>query len=173
MLIDIDPSTNDPHYRYKMPKLQIKHESSKTILLNIIEIGNSLKRSPKLIAKYISIKLGTQVIIENNKYGINGRHDLSAIEKIIFNFIKDLVLCKKCNSPETLFLKTSKSKKSGGLKRECLACGTKFLDENNKIVSYIIKNFDNEFNKSDSIYTISGSFEFQSSMDDLGKDSQN
>ncbi|KAG0417778.1 Eukaryotic translation initiation factor 5 [Dictyocoela roeselum] len=169
MLIDIDPSSNDPHYRYKMPKLQIKHESSKTVLLNIVEIGNALKRNPKTIIKYSSMSLGTQAFTENNKYSVNGRHRLDSLEKIIMDFINELVLCKKCKSPETFFLKVAKSKK-GGLKRECLACGAKFLDDNNKIATFILRNLDKEFGKDDSIYTISESFEFQSSAGDLKKD---
>lgn len=160
MLINIDPSTKDSHYRYKMPKLEITIKKSKTYLINILEISQSLKRSPKTITKFIAQELGTQFQIESNQYILNGKHDLNTIEKILFNFIDQLVLCHKCRSPETYFLKGKK------LKRECLACGYKSLDENLKIGSFILKNIENEYSKNDSIYSISGSFEYLNEMDE-------
>jgi len=44
--ININRQTNDPFDRYKMPKLQIKSEGTKTILINVSAIGKALNRLP-------------------------------------------------------------------------------------------------------------------------------
>jgi translation initiation factor 2 beta subunit (eIF-2beta)/eIF-5 len=44
--ININRQTNDIFCRYQMPKLQIKIEGMKTILVNMSAIGKALHRSP-------------------------------------------------------------------------------------------------------------------------------
>jgi translation initiation factor 2 beta subunit (eIF-2beta)/eIF-5 len=44
--ININRKINDIFHRYKMPKLQIRIEGTKTILINISAIGKDLNRSP-------------------------------------------------------------------------------------------------------------------------------
>jgi len=44
--ININRKINDMFCRYTMPKLQIKIEGMKTILVNISTIGKDLHRSP-------------------------------------------------------------------------------------------------------------------------------
>jgi translation initiation factor 2 beta subunit (eIF-2beta)/eIF-5 len=44
--ININQQINDMFYRYKTPKLQIRIEGMKTILVNISAIGRALHRSP-------------------------------------------------------------------------------------------------------------------------------
>jgi translation initiation factor 5 len=50
VLLPILRDTNDPHYRYKMPKLTAKIESSgngiKTVITNMVAIAKSIGRPP-------------------------------------------------------------------------------------------------------------------------------
>ena len=53
----------DPHYRYKMPALEIRVGSGngiKTILDNLDDISKALKRPPELILKYLGIEKSSQ-----------------------------------------------------------------------------------------------------------------
>lgn len=53
---------NDPAYRYKMPKLIGKVEGRgngiKTVLVNIEEVAESLKRDPAEVTKFFGTELG-------------------------------------------------------------------------------------------------------------------
>jgi translation initiation factor 5 len=137
-MIVINRNTQDPHYRYKMPHLVIKHEGKntgiKTILSNLEEVSRSLNRSPDHILKFISYELSLQTKLEKQKYIINGKHDQLKIQNIIYDFIDKFVLCYHCENPETFFVLEDT------LMMECLACGCKSPCCDHKIKSELSKN---------------------------------
>ena len=116
-MININKS-DDPFYRYTMPKIVIKYEGQKTILQNIKDISKSLNRPEEYIYKYIGYELGTNVILKDNIVKINGVFSNEKIQELIFNFINNYVLCTSCNNPETTIEKYSKQ-----LKLLCKSCG--------------------------------------------------
>ena len=119
-------NTNDPHYRYNMPKMITKIEGNgngiKTIIVNMTGIARSLGRSPickfvfiifcsniyiyircllKDTLKYIGYELGAQVRISNENYIVNGLHDEAKLTNLIYCFINKVVQCQMCKNPET------------------------------------------------------------------------
>ena len=119
-------NSNDEHQRYKMPKLEISYQGKKfTILDNIKEISKSLHVKSDILCKFISIEKTTQC--KKNKF--NGLFELNDIEKIIFNFINDFVLCTKCGLPEL-----KHKAHDGEILNKCLSCGHKFLTRKQHIV---------------------------------------
>ncbi|KAF9763366.1 Eukaryotic translation initiation factor 5 [Nosema granulosis] len=138
-MIDINRTTTDLHYRYKMPRISIQHSGgSKTILVNLQEVSSSLKRDPLHILKYISYDLATQTKVDSKKYIVNGKHDARRIQDCIFDFIDLFVLCSKCENPETFYVD------AGGLSKECLACGEKTKVPNHKLNATILKDLDKQ-----------------------------
>lgn len=136
-MIDINRLTQDTHYRYKMPRVNIKYEGKntgiKTILSNLNEISISLKRNPEHIFKFLSYELNVQTKIDKNKYIINGKHEQDLIQNLIFCFIDKFVLCKHCENPETFFLNVTT------FEMECLACGNRSTVPDHKIKQILIK----------------------------------
>ena len=61
--LNIPTSVTDPHYRYKMPKLQVKEESRlngvKTNIVNVVDVGAALRIPPPVIVKYFCAETGT------------------------------------------------------------------------------------------------------------------
>lgn len=132
-MININDS-DDPFYRYKMPKLIIKYEGDKTILINIKEVACSLKRNHTTILSYFGHNLGTQCSDKKEKYVIKGIFSPIVIIEHLFNYINEYVLCNKCSNPETIF-----KKHKDDLISVCSSCGHKRLYEDNKIVKIIKK----------------------------------
>lgn len=141
MKIPIDRKTSDQFYRYQMEEIAIKIEGRgngiKTILLNLADVGVSLKRDPVLLLKYLGYELGTQGKREHGpeRYIVNGQHPVESIQTLIYQFIDNYVMCKKCNNPETFYIKTK------GLFRECYACGFKSKTEG-RLSNFIAKDLD-------------------------------
>lgn len=139
-MIDIGRSNNDLYYRYKMPRVIVKQEGKtggiKTVVVNLADIASSLKRSPSHILKYISYELATQSKVDGNRYVVNGKHDPSRIQTLIYDFIDAFVMCPSCGNPETFYLDEN------GLTMECLACGEKSRMRNSKLSSVIMKDVD-------------------------------
>lgn len=108
-IINVDRNyLSDSSYRYKMPEIEIKAEGSgngkRTILLNVVEIGNELKRSPETIMTFLSTNIGCQKIInKEGKYVLYGDFTKQMIQNKIYDYIDSFVLCKKCKNPETFF----------------------------------------------------------------------
>lgn len=138
--------SDDPYYRYNMPEIQIKQEGSgngkKTVLLNIAEIADTLNRDVAILARFMAQHFGTIISFKKDKWIINGTFDAVHIQKSIYEFIDNFVLCKQCNNPETIF----KLDKQNNLRMKCTACSFNIncsnisaLDKYEKICKAIVR----------------------------------
>ena len=122
-LINIGGQTDDEFYRYKMPpiKTQVTGRGNgiHTLLLNISEVANAIGHPEDIIMKYIAYELASN--LNQKKKSLSGKHDTEIQEKIM-DYISNLVLCEKCNNPETLYESEGKKKKVK-LFIKCSSCG--------------------------------------------------
>lgn len=127
-------SIDDPFYRYKMPSIIIKKEVNKTVLINLLDITNSLKTDKEYLCKFLSEELGTSVICKHDKISLNGVFDKTLIQDSIYKFIDIFILCQSCSNPETtMYIKNNQ------IKTACQACGAKCKINNDyKVIKYII-----------------------------------
>lgn len=143
MALNINPDTDDPFYRYKMPPLVAKKEGrgngKKTILPNVMELGAALSRPPTYITKYFGCVLGagTSWNIEQERYQVNGYYEQPDLQDKLFGFIREFVLCPSCGNPETVL-----SIREQKVYSKCKACGTQgFLkNQGHKLNNFILNN---------------------------------
>lgn len=112
LMINIDGSS-DPHYRYKMPPVKVEHINSKggmTKMYNANQVCKAIYRSLKDLKAYYSRKLGNQVKIKDNHLIFKGVINDDLLQTLLHEYITKYVLCRKCNSPETI-------------NNKCQACG--------------------------------------------------
>ena len=126
-LINIGGDPNDEFYRYKMPpiKTQITGRGNgiHTHLLNIDDIAIAIGHPEDIIMQYIAYELASNLNQKNKS--LSGKHDTNVQEKIL-DYVSNLVLCPKCNNPETMYeLEGSKKKKMNKMKlfSICAPCG--------------------------------------------------
>ena len=130
-------NSDDPFYRYKMPRVIIKIERIKTVVVNLDEISKSLNRESTHLLRHLSHSLCTQASYDkkNKTYKLNGHHEEATIRRIIFDFVKRFILCRTCDNPETEFIIKNH------LYMRCKACGNKNLVKgSDKLIKYIISN---------------------------------
>ncbi|EKX44362.1 translation initiation factor 5 [Guillardia theta CCMP2712] len=110
----------DSHYRYKMPALEIKIEGAtkmiKTVLLNLDIIARAIGRPPFSMSQIDKKDGGT------GRAWISGKHLQSDLQLMIFRFIRETVLCRRCSNPETL-VKVGGQKKKKTVSLDCHSCG--------------------------------------------------
>ena len=110
--ISINPEKkNDPNYRYKMPEIKTQINGSGThgstsILTNIDDLSICLRMPKQIILQYIGKIVGTNVTESIN--GIKGRLNQKDTQDYIYKFIKECILCSKCNLPE-LYIQENES----------------------------------------------------------------
>lgn len=144
--INVNRSTNDQFYRYKMEKLVAKVEGTgngiKTVLVNVSAIARALDRPSTYITKFFGHELGaqTQMYPKEDKYIVNGAHDSDKLQTSLDVFIRRFVLCSKCDNPETRLI--VRQRNGGEIQQACAACGHKgtILSTAHRVASYIIKN---------------------------------
>ena len=139
--LNIPSTVKDPHYRYKMPKIQITTQGSgngiKTNWVNLPEVSNALKVPLDYPIKFIARELGSNTDTKSNSYLINGSHDVEKMQELLDKFIRKYVLCPKCKLPE-IHGKVRVEKKKGKIKCTCRSCGTTSeLDNTHNFASYI------------------------------------
>ena len=134
-------NSDDPSYRYKMPKLSCQNagrgNGSFTFLLNINDVSKSLGHPPCLLLKYIGTVLGAGT--NSSKLSVTGHHKQKDLQKIIFSYIDNFVLCPKCKIPE-LTPEIIGKKKRKSIKVKCSACG--YYDKLNGSNKYFTKGVD-------------------------------
>lgn len=134
--VNIPRSVDDSFYRYTMPSLRVEYEghgkNSRTLLSNLHGIAAALNRPETWCLKWISIQLGTSMVMMNGRSAIKGQHPLHGLNDCIDMFIDMYVLCSKCRNPET----SIKGHQTIVLK--CKACGHNTLVPENKFTRFMI-----------------------------------
>eukprot|EP00753_Platysulcus_tardus_P019682 PLAT7423.1.p1 GENE.PLAT7423.1~~PLAT7423.1.p1 ORF type:complete len:429 (+),score=220.08 PLAT7423.1:76-1362(+) len=139
-LLNINGS-DDPSYRYKMPRLesvvQGRGNGIKTVVKNASAIAEALHRGAGTITKFFGVELGalSKWDASRERSVVNGAHETRELQRLLFRFIELFVLCPSCRYPETSF-KISK----GIIYHRCAACGAKSpVDMDHKLCTYILK----------------------------------
>lgn len=141
--INICRDNTDPFYRYKMPAIQLKIEGKgngiKTVVVNLSEVARALGRPPVYVLKYFGHELGalTSMKEEEDRYLVNGVHDLNELQDSLDGFINKFVLCGACKNPETEIIIKGKD----DLFKDCKACGeVTQIDPRHKLTTFIARN---------------------------------
>uniref|UniRef100_A0A2K6KE28 Eukaryotic translation initiation factor 5 n=1 Tax=Rhinopithecus bieti TaxID=61621 RepID=A0A2K6KE28_RHIBE len=144
MSVNVNRSVSDQFYRYKMPRLIAKVEGKgngiKTVIVNTVDVAKALNRPPTYPTKYFGCELGaqTQFDVKNDRYIVNGSHEVNKLQDMLDGFIKKFVLCPECENPETDLHVNPKKQTIGN---SCKACGYRgMLDTHHKLCTFILKN---------------------------------
>ena len=122
-IINIGGDPNDEFYRYKMPAVETqvtgRGNGIHTNFLNMDTVANAIGHPEEIILKYIAYELASNLNLKNKS--LSGKHD-TEIQGKILDYIHNLVLCVKCNNPETIYQIEGKKKKIK-LFTKCASCG--------------------------------------------------
>lgn len=129
-----------------MPELTTKIEGKgngiKTVIPNMSDIARALSRPPTYTIKYFGVELGAQTMFDekNDRYIVNGVHEVKELNDCLDSFIERFVLCKSCKNPETELVVT-KQGRNENIIRDCKACGERTgVDMRHKLAAFIVKN---------------------------------
>tara|TARA_Y100000034_G_scaffold76367_1_gene91719 strand:+ start:225 stop:635 length:411 start_codon:yes stop_codon:yes gene_type:complete len=106
--------------RFEVPKIQGHLEGTKTILTNLPQIASYLRRDIDHILKFLLKSLATSGAIKNNRVILQRKISSQKINEKIDDYVKEFVLCKECNKPDSELLRDK-----GFSFMRCLACGAK------------------------------------------------
>lgn len=123
MAINMNGNINDTNYRYTMDEFNVtiggKGNGVYTVFNNIGDICKSMNHPTDVVMGYIAAITGSNYIATRNT--ITGTHKTGELTPIILEYIKHLVMCPKCNIPETI-PKIQGTKKNATIILCCSAC---------------------------------------------------
>jgi len=87
--------------RFEMPKPVSSATGNRTILYNLKEICDRLKRNRNHLLKYLAGELATSGAIDRSHAIFQGRFDNKSLEQLIERYVNEFVLCPICHQPDT------------------------------------------------------------------------
>lgn len=104
--------------RFELPKINAIIQGSKTIIKDFAKIIKDLRREPKETAKYIASEFATACTFNGDDLILKGKFSAFEVQKAVHEYIKEFILCKECNRPDTRITEHSRIKVL-----KCEACG--------------------------------------------------
>ena len=135
--VNVDGS-DDPGYRYRMPRAEVGVERRGTLLKNCGEIAKALHRPPQYLAKFCGLLLGCHSEFDEEQRAavIRGEHLPETVHGLVRKFVDGWVLCGRCKLPETR-LEVGRTK----VTFDCKACGARRgASAEHKLTSFIVGN---------------------------------
>ncbi len=145
---NIPKSVQDPFYRYKRHQLKIHltggGNGKVTKIENLNKISKQLERTVDQLSKWFSSDLNTPIVQleETHNHVLKGHFQQNILESSLEKFIKEFVLCSKCNYPETMIKVMGKQKeKEKKVVLKCKCCGeiNEVKNNKNKLYDYLLK----------------------------------
>ena len=106
--------------RLEIPQPNVIIQGNRTFITNFTDIANSIRRHPKHLAKFLFRELAKPGHVDNNRLVLQGKAMKNLIQSKIDAYMKEFVLCKECNRPDTNIVKEGRL-----IFLKCEACGAK------------------------------------------------
>ena len=106
--------------RFEIPAVETAIQGNQTIIKNFSQVCETLRRDPKHLLKFLTKELATPANFDGSRAILQTKIPQNLIQKKLETYIKEYVLCKECNRPDT---KLTKEDRITFLK--CEACGAK------------------------------------------------
>lgn len=106
--------------RFEVPKVAGKIQGKNTIITNITNISDYLRRPVEHLSKFLQKELAAYGKIENGRLILNTKLSSEKVNDKISMYTKEFVICPECLKPDTEIISEK------GIKfKHCLACGAK------------------------------------------------
>jgi translation initiation factor 2 subunit 2 len=106
--------------RLEIPSPNVVIQGNRTFITNFTDIANSIRRNPKHLAKFLFRELAKPGHENGNRLVLQGKAVKNLIQNKIDAYIKEFVICKECNRPDTHIVKEDRL-----TFLKCEACGAK------------------------------------------------
>ncbi len=106
--------------RFEIPKVEGQVSGKNTLITNIIQIADYLRRPVSHIIKFLQKELAAAAKLEGDRLILNTKLNSAKVNEKIILYSKEYVICPECQKPDTEIIIEK------GIKyRHCLACGAK------------------------------------------------
>ncbi|KNA11220.1 hypothetical protein SOVF_137190 [Spinacia oleracea] len=121
LLLENNPQRAEDKRRSVLRPPQILPEgTTRTVLVNIMDLCKTMHRQPEQLINFLLIGLGTSGTLDDeNKLILRGRFAPKSLENLLQEYINENVLCNICRTPDTIL-----SKENNIVLLQCELCGS-------------------------------------------------
>jgi translation initiation factor 2 subunit 2 len=106
--------------RFEVPKIQGHVEGNKTIMKNINQICDIIRRDKNHFLKFLSRELASLAVTEEDRVIFNRKLSAQMVNEKIQKYVEEFVICHECKKPDTELIKQGEF-----MFLHCMACGAK------------------------------------------------
>lgn len=106
--------------RFEVPTVQGHVEGVKTIITNINQICDIIRRDKNHFLKFLSRELAALAVTEDDRVIFNRKLNSAMVNEKIQKYVDEFVICPECKKPDTELIKQGEF-----MFLHCLACGAK------------------------------------------------
>ncbi len=106
--------------RFEVPKVRGHIEGNKTVISNINQVADILRRPKEHILKFLQKELATPGEFKGSLLVFGTKISASRINEKLEEYVNAYVFCQECGKPDTKLMK-----EGGFLFIKCQACGAK------------------------------------------------
>ena len=106
--------------RFEIPKVEGQVQGKNSIISNISQIADYLRRPLEQLTKFLMKELATSAKMDSGRLILNTKLSSSKVNEKIQAYAKEFVLCPVCGKPDTEIIQ-----EKGVKLKHCLACGAK------------------------------------------------
>jgi putative translation initiation factor aIF-2 beta subunit len=115
------PETLRNRERFEIIKVKGLLQGNKTVLSNMVQIADQLRRPLEHIVKYLTKELATKADTKQGYVILNAKIPSAKINEKISAYVEVFVMCKQCARPDTTMTKNGPA-----WTISCQACGAKY-----------------------------------------------
>ena len=106
--------------RFEVPKVSGAVAGKNTLITNIKQIAEDVRRPVEHLSKFLLKELATSGKVEGDRLVLNTKVNSVKVNDKVAQYTKEFVICKECGKPDTEIVSEK------GIKyKHCLACGAK------------------------------------------------
>ncbi|MDP2946539.1 MAG: translation initiation factor IF-2 subunit beta [Nanoarchaeota archaeon] len=106
--------------RFEVPKVNGRHEGTKTVITNFLKIVSCLRRSQEHVLKFLGKELASSGEISGERLIFSRKLSSREINEKIEKYVNSFVICSRCKKPDTEL-----TEEGNKIFLKCLACGEK------------------------------------------------
>jgi len=115
------PESVHERERFEIPKVKGRLEGNKTIVTNLNQISETLRRPVEHMFKYLLKELATPGVYNRGRAIFGTKISSQKINDKIKKYAEEFVICKKCGKPDTKLIKENDI-----VYLKCHACAEKY-----------------------------------------------
>jgi translation initiation factor 2 subunit 2 len=114
------PQHVESYERFTVPRPDVRQAGRRTVIMNLKEIADELRRDPEHLLKFLSGEMATLATFDGTRAVFQGRFRYDTVRNLLEIYTEKYVVCPVCKRPDTRIVRERRF-----WFLQCEACGAR------------------------------------------------